>query len=211
MAIAEKIVIVGCGPGARECLTLEALSEIENAETLIGSARLLALFPEVKAKRVSVRGYRGETIEAIQQHAGQRIALLVTGDPGLASLATSVIEHFGIKACRVLPGISSVQIVFARLGISWEGVRIISAHAAVPSYNIDSLATEHAIAVLSGNAESMIWIATLARKLGELWRIDVAQDLTLPNERICEVCADELEQLPQPLRAVILFRKRGKI
>ena len=51
----------------------------------------------------------------------------------------------------------------------------------------------------------MRWIALLAHKLGNEWRIVVAEDLTLASERVFEVHADQLEQLPQPLRAVILF------
>ena len=103
-----------------------------------------------------MRGYREETILAIQQHRGRRIAVLVTGDPGLASLASAVIEHFGFSFCRVLPGISS-------------------------------------------------------HRLGNEWRIVVAEDLTLASERIFEVHADQLGQLPQSLRAVILFlRKSGE-
>lgn len=209
MAVKEKITIVGCGPGARECLTLEALSAIDNADVIIGSARLLSLFPDLKAEKVAVRGHREETIEAIEQHEGLRIAVLVTGDPGLASLASAVIEQFGLEACRVLPGISSVQIAFARVGVSWEGARIISAHATVPNFDFSTLAAERKIAVLTGDSDSMRWIASLARRLGEEWRIVVAQDLTLRDERIFEVQACELETLAQPLRAVIIFCRKS--
>jgi precorrin-6B methylase 1 len=51
----------------------------------------------------------------------------------------------------------------------------------------------------------------LAHRLGNEWRIVVAEDLTLASERIFEVHADQLGQLPQSLRAVILFlRKSGE-
>lgn len=207
MAI-NKIAIIGCGPGARECVTLEALAEIARAEAVIGTPHLLALFPNAKAETIAVRGYRQETIEGIQRLEGRRIALLVTGDPGLASLASAVIQHFGIDACRVLPGISSVQVAFARLGLSWEGARIISAHATAPSLDVGSLLSESKIAILTGAEGSMQWIASLARKLGEGWQFVVAQDLTLPSERIFGVHAEELEALPQPLRAVVVcYRK----
>ncbi len=41
----NPIVIAGCGPGARECVTPEALAAIQEAEVLIRAPRLLALFP----------------------------------------------------------------------------------------------------------------------------------------------------------------------
>ena len=206
----NKIVIVGCGPGARSCITLEALEEINSAEMVLGTARLLKLFPEIKAERVVIRGYRQEAINTLQKYEGKHIALLVTGDPGLASLSSAVIAHFGISSCRVLPGISSVQVAFARVGLSWEGSRVISAHATQPTYDVATLANENSIAVLTGNAASLQWIASLARTFGEKWRIVVAQNLTLSSERVFECDADELESLTAPLRAVVLLLRKGK-
>jgi len=210
MAVSERILIVGCGPGSRECLTLEALLAVESAEIILGTRRLLDLFPDSNAKRIMLRGYRQEAIDVLTQCVGQRVAVLVTGDPGLASLATTVIGHCGIDACRVVPGISSVQVAFARLGLSWESARIISSHAFPPELEFESLKREQTIAVLSGNAESMHWITSLADVLGDEWQVTVAKDLTLQSEQILEVAAKELETLPQPLRAVIIFRRKSK-
>lgn len=206
----KKIAIVGCGPGARECITLEALLVIESAEVLVGAARLLELFASESVERVAVRGYREETIAAIAAHAGKRIAVLVTGDPGLASLAATVVDHFGLENCHLLPGISSVQVAFARLGMDWEGARIVSAHKAVPDYDYSSFVNENKIAVLSGNVESTRWLAGLVRSLGNDWRVIVCQDLTLETESVRELGADEIEALPQPLRAVVLIVRKRK-
>jgi precorrin-6y C5,15-methyltransferase (decarboxylating) CbiE subunit len=204
----NKIAIVGCGPGARSCVTLEALAEIERAEVVIGTAHLLEIFPESKAEHIVIKGHRQEAIDALHLHEGKRVALLVTGDPGLASLSSAVVAHVGVSACRVLPGISSVQVAFARMGLSWEGARVISAHAALPALDAAALASERSIAVLTGNAASLEWVASLARTLGEQWRIVVAQDLTLRSERVFECSAKELQKLPAPLRAVVLLLRK---
>ncbi len=204
------IAIVGCGPGARECLTLEAVAAIEQAEVLIGSAHILKLFAHLKSERIALRGYREEVVAAVERCAGRRIVVVVTGDPGLASLSNAVLDRFGRTACRVLPGISSVQVAFARLGLSWEGARILSAHAALPAFSFESLAMEQTIAVLTGNADSMQWVASLAEALGGSWRTTVAQDLTLSSERIFEATPNELAALPQPLRAVIVFCRKDQ-
>jgi len=61
----------------------------------------------------------GEVLDHIDMRAyRQRIAVLVTGDPGLFSLAKPVIERFGRTRCRVIPGVSSVQTAFARIGVT---------------------------------------------------------------------------------------------
>jgi 16S rRNA C1402 (ribose-2'-O) methylase RsmI len=56
----------------------------------------------------------------------------------------------------------------------------------------------------------MHWITSLADVLGDEWQVTVAKDLTLQSEQILEVAAKELETLPQPLRAVIIFRRKSK-
>jgi precorrin-6y C5,15-methyltransferase (decarboxylating) CbiE subunit len=204
------ITIIGCGPGARECLTLEAMSAIQQAEVLIGTPRLLALFPELTAPAVPVAGRRAELFAAIEQHRDRKLAVLVTGDPGLASLAALIVERFGLAACRIIPGISSVQVAFARLGLSWERVRVLSAHAACPQYDSALLQRETAIAVLSGDANSQVWISSLAAALGPRWQATVAENLTLPDERVFIASPGELAKIPQPMRAVIIFQRTEK-
>lgn len=206
----NPIAIIGCGPGARECVTLEALLAIQQAEVLIGTPRLLSLFPELAAQAVPVSGRRAEVFDVIEQHRDRNLAVLVTGDPGLASLAAPIVERFGLAACRIIPGISSVQVAFARLGLSWEQVRILSAHALCPQYDPVLMQREKAIAVLSGDANSQQWISSLAAGLGPQWRATVAQNLTLPDERVFAASPGELAKLPQPLRAVIVFQRTEK-
>ncbi|MCP4252122.1 MAG: cobalt-precorrin-7 (C(5))-methyltransferase, partial [Candidatus Scalindua sp.] len=47
--IVNKVTIVGCGPGSKKYLTGYAMQQIINAEVLIGSRRLLSLFPDADA------------------------------------------------------------------------------------------------------------------------------------------------------------------
>ncbi len=77
---------------------------------LVGAKRLLDLFPSIHAERIVVSAEIGAVLDSIATIADhKRIAVLVTGDPGLFSLARPVIERFGLARCRVIPGISSVS------------------------------------------------------------------------------------------------------
>ena len=49
----------------------------------------------------------------------KNIAVLVTGDPGIFSLARLVIERFGREQCRVIPGISSIS---SGICSNWAGL-----------------------------------------------------------------------------------------
>ncbi len=204
---AEPICIVGCGPGAHECVTVEALRVIEHAEVLIGAPRLLDLFSEAAGVRIASQGSIDEVVAAISANQGRRIAVLVTGDPGIASLARLILERFGREACWVIPGVSSVQVAFARLGLDWTGARILSAHRELPQIDFTALKAEDKIAILTGSPGAANWAAALAELLGSRWKLFLAENLTLPGEVVRPISSDELRHATcAKLSILILLR-----
>ena len=113
--------------------------------------------------------------------------MLVTGDPGLASLAQPILKRFGRSRCRVIPGVSSLQAAFARLGLDWLGARIIDAHGKDPSVHLKTLEGIDKIAVLGGRKESLSWLLQETSALGEDFSLWACEDLTLSTERIREL------------------------
>ncbi len=203
----KKIIIVGCGPGAADYITPAARAAALKADVLIVSRRLKDLFPECPAERIdSGTDFEG-AFDAIasRRDDGQQVVVLATGDPGIASLAQPVIRRFGRESCEVIPGISSVQVAFARLGLDWQDARIISAHSSDPEASADDLRPAGKIAILGGRPGALRWTAALIPEIGEGRRVFLCEDLTLPGERIREVRADELTTLPVSTRAIILI------
>jgi cobalt-precorrin-7 (C5)-methyltransferase len=197
MAIEKKrIIIVGCGPGAADYI-----------DVLIVSQRLKGLFPEVAAERID----SGTDVEGIldtmafHRDEGLRVVLLATGDPGIASLARPVIRRFGRENCEVIPGISSVQVAFARLGLDWQDARIVTAHSRNPQVSMADLRQAGKIAILGGRPEAIRWTADLIGKLNGDRRVFLCEELTLPGEQVREVDADELRRLPVSTRAIVLI------
>ena len=208
-----KITIIGCGPGSRDYLTPAAIRAARNAGALVGAQRLLDLFPDVDAKRLPIGADIDRAVEMIAAHMDHRsVAVLVSGDPGLFSLAKRVIERFGRDACEVVPGVSSVQAAFAKLGLDWADARIISAHKENPDDAlVASLEHEDKLAILAGRGEAMEWIKDLIRRLGKSRRIFVCQDLTLEDERVSEVSEAELAGLRVGSRTIVLIVKNALI
>jgi precorrin-6y C5,15-methyltransferase (decarboxylating) CbiE subunit len=186
-------------------ITPEARSAALRADVLIGARRLLDLFPESTARIIAVRGEIDVAITAIASNRRRRVALLVTGDPGVSSLARPVLKHFGRGACQVVPGVSSVQVAFARLGVDWTDARIVSAHGVAPESEFHVLAKENKIAILAGSARAANWAADLADHLGAGWRFFAAEHLTLENERVYETSSDALRSGALPALSVLLF------
>ena len=125
----EKIFIVGIGPGAKEYLLPVALRRITEADCLIGARRALDLFPEFKKEKVCFDSRLNRVIPYLKKYRkDKKIAVLVSGDPGLYSLAQAIARNFPKDEYEVIPGISSLQLAFAQIGESWQDVKIISLH-----------------------------------------------------------------------------------
>jgi len=203
----KKIIIVGCGPGAASYITPAAEAAAEKADVLIVSQRLQDLFPECPAERIDSGTDVAGILDVIasRRDDGRQVVVLATGDPGIFSLAKPVIQRFGRENCEVIPGISSIQVAFARLGLDWQDARIISTHGSDPEVSAADLRPAGKIAVLGGRETALAWIAGLIPELGEGRRVFLCEDLTLPDEKFREVRADELIRIPVLSRAIILI------
>ena len=206
MAMIDRpITIVGCGPGGPDYLTDAARQAVDQAQLLIGASRLLALFPEAKGEQIAVGADIAAALKVMDTHIGQTpMVVLVTGDPGLHSLARPVVRHFGRALCRIIPAVSSVQAAFAAAGLDWMDSRILSAHGALPEVNTQNLLPVDKVAVLAGSSAALQWIGELAEKIAPR-RILVCEELTLPEETITEIQANELMGLEASPRTVVLL------
>lgn len=148
---------------------------------------------------------------AAQRALGRRVVVLVTGDPGICSLAQPVIRRFGLDACEIVPGISSLQVAFARVGLDWLNARFLSAHAGDPEAAPNEFHNAEKIAILAGRDGALAWIANFAAALKPARRAVVCENLTLPDERIREVEISELAALKTSSSTLVLLLKKDTL
>lgn len=129
MGLNKQVVIVGCGPGGAGYLTGMALKAVERAEVVIGTAKFLALFPETGA-RIELKQVRTEEIaQLIQGLDCHMAAVLVSGDTGTYSLASSLRRLAPAEwDVSFVPGISSIQAACALFTLEWQDMRFFSLH-----------------------------------------------------------------------------------
>lgn len=121
-----KICLVGCGCG-RETLCADAAEAIRSADALIGAPRLLDLFPETETKIPALSAK--EIAEALSSLRCSEVCVLFSGDSGFYSGARLLVPLLPENSeWRILPGISSLQLLAARLGEPWQNWRLCSAH-----------------------------------------------------------------------------------
>ncbi|MGO8746370.1 MAG: precorrin-6y C5,15-methyltransferase (decarboxylating) subunit CbiE [Thermoguttaceae bacterium] len=206
-----KMAIIGCGPGAAEYVTEAARRAAAGADVLVGSRRLLDLFPMCCEERIHVDADIPSLLERIEalRAGGRRVAVLVAGDPGLYSLAQNLIGRFGSAECEVVPAVSSVQVAFARLGLDWADARIISAHGRLPGIEAGELAGAGKIAILAGTKQALVWSAQLAGALGDDYLVFLAENLTLAEERFRQLTAEQLAMIEAASLSIVLLIRRS--
>jgi cobalt-precorrin-7 (C5)-methyltransferase len=206
MAVTQRrIKIVGVGPGSPDFITLACRRAVEQADLLIGAGHLLALFPDVHGERLAVGGNVDAALAAIAA-AGldRRVAVLVSGDPGLLSLARPVLARFGRAACEVIPGVSSIQVAFARIGLEWGNAQVIDVHGRVPVQTAATLAARNKVALMLGCARSGGWLEEVAAALRASHRFIACERLTHTDETIRELDASLLSGLATARQTIVL-------
>lgn len=204
-----KITIIGCGPGSAQFMTGAGNAAASEADFLIGNSRLLKLVNGAKGEKIDTGVNIEKTIDCIAKKREEgKVALLVSGDPGLFSLARPIVRKFGYEACNVIPGISSVQLAFAKVGLNWDDAMIISAHAADPKVDQDRATQTGKIAVLLGRDESVIWVDGFIKDIGGDKRLFVCENLGLENERFFETTTEKIGALKVASRTILLLIDR---
>ena len=207
--IVNKVTIVGCGPGSKKYLTGYALQQINNAEVLIGSRRLLSLFPDADAETFMLNNnYKLLITRIVSLTKRKKVAVLVSGDTGFFSYAKLIIDKIGIENCEVIPGISSVQLAFAKIGRAWNDACFMSLHGRTGKLAsvVKKIMENEKVAVLTDNANN---VKLIARKLLEAGlkdrKIYVCENLSLEKERIREFDVSSILKIQVRDLNVIIF------
>ena len=138
-----NITLIGTGCGTPATLTEEGKHALERADVIFGAARVLNGLPDAVTQTSD--SSREKTVEAkpkqicdlleeyIEDSNIENAAIALSGDSGFYSgariLKERILERFGdICPVEIIPGISSVQMLAARLGIPWQDWNLVSAH-----------------------------------------------------------------------------------
>lgn len=198
--ISEKpITIIGCGPGGKDYLIPIALEYINKADVLIGSRRLLSLYMNTSKKNIEITADISLVLNDIEKLICNKtsIAVLVTGDTGVASMSAPIIRKFGKNSCRCIPGISSIQLACARLCLDWSRAEIINAHKGPPIVTNETILSKETVIILCGNRTTWQWIESVAKQLDKTHDSYRCADLGQVNETISPMSLLDFKSLPE--------------
>lgn len=137
------ITIIGWDGGA---LSLDAINALASATMIVGSDRLLAAVPISEGATIVPIQPLATALETIAAHDGEVVAL-TSGDPGFFGL-TRTLRALGYRPI-VLPAVSSISMLAARLGEPWDDAVVMSAHGRDPQEAANAARALPAVFVLT--------------------------------------------------------------
>ena len=204
-----QITLAGIGMGAEALLTEEVRNRIAEADYVFGAKRMVESIKKLCKQNVKAYNcYLSKDIipliENIQENS-EKIVILFSGDTGFYSgcekLYNELCKHKGMGKAEVLPGISSLSMLSARTGISWQDAKILSTHGVEPalwkSRLLDAAKHEKKTFFLTSGVADVEEIGNLlssefAKEEWKNLKIYLGYQLSYPQEWVRCLTVDEL-------------------
>ena len=174
----EKLLVLGSGPGDESMLAGKAKDMLKTAQRILNT-REMPLAELLLSLKTPVKG---ET------------AVLVSGDCGFFSVTKTIIKDFSnTYEIEVIPGVSSVQYLSAKIKVPYDDAAIISLHGKDGNI-VPKAAYNKSVFALTGGANGAGEICrTLCHYgLGSVV-VSVGERLSYPDERIVTDTAANLK------------------
>jgi len=187
-----KVTVVGIGPGSRETMTGEVRAAIDQADGLIGASRMLkavshpgqAVFQAIAPEAIA---------NVIFSHPEcRRFTVVMSGDVGFFSGTRKLLPMLPGCEVRVLPGISSLVYLCARVNQSYEDVIPVSLHGRQRDIAQDVRRHRRVFALVGGeDGMKNLCVRLTEAGLGGV-RMYIGERLSYPDEKITEGTAETL-------------------
>ena len=189
------IVIGGIGPGSRDYLLPAVKRRAAESQLLLGSRRALELFSHLDKRTVEITADLAQVERVIAENYREAgVMVLVSGDPGLYSLASYLRRNFPEEELEIIPGVSSMQLGFARAQMSWHDAHFISLHGRDEFSRLKGLveAGEKVGVFTDGENTPAVIAGRLLEAEVEDRRTTVAENLSYEEENLVTVRLSQL-------------------
>ncbi|HHV77101.1 MAG TPA: precorrin-6y C5,15-methyltransferase (decarboxylating) subunit CbiE [Syntrophothermus lipocalidus] len=183
----SSLFVIGMGPGNPDYILPVAFKTANKCDVLVGARRYLNLFDKPQGHLIELTGNLEPVLLSAETwyKQGKRVGFLVSGDPGIFSLLPLLKTRFPDNDIEVIPGISSVQYLFAKLKRSWHDCEVVSMHGRQDVDLLSKVRNTRLLAVLTDNSNTPSAIArSLVRAGLKDKRITVGSRLSWPGELI---------------------------
>jgi len=203
----KKIIVAGIGPGDEKYITPAALEKIRNAKFLVGGRRALETF----ATSAQVTCPVTKDIDAVLNFIREKISIgqvvvMVSGDPGYYSMLDVLRKNFDAGLIEVIPSISSIQLAFAKVAMSWYDATLLSFHGRRPTDDKLKFEPHKVLGLLTDAEFNSVTISKILLNLGwaENSRLIICARLSYADEKIISTTlADAV--ISEPVKHCVLI------
>lgn len=205
-----RIDIIGIGADGPAGLRPDLVERIQAADFLAGGERHLGYVRSPRAERFVIRDNLPSLATELKQRCReQRCVVLASGDPLFYGIGTYLVGLFGPGGVRIEPAVSSMQLAFARAGISWQQAALGSIHGRDLRGTLLPLLGRRLIGLFTQDADSPAAVARFFLRYGlQDYEAVIGENLGCAEERVSR-CPD-LQQLAgrqyTPLNYLVLQR-----
>lgn len=197
--------IIGIIDDGVASLNAESLAILRATNHVIAGKRLLeTLADEIsQAKNYDLTGNLKNVPQWINDalNANESIVVLASGDPLCHGIGGFLANKIDREKLRILPNLSTIQLAFAELKLSWQNAKIVSIHSQDAGewqrgatskhglYELTQRCRQHdLLAILTSPENNPSRIARLLEieNLANDFEIAIAQNLKQPNQQITD-------------------------
>lgn len=211
----SPIYVLGVGPGGAGFLPPRTRELASACDLLIGGRRNLELFACLSVEKREIGRDMDDLldfVDAVYRH--KKVGILVSGDPGLFSLLATLRRRFPPEVLEVVPAVSALQYLFARLCLPWHDALIFSLHG----QPWEALAAELAavvrqnakVALFTDYANTPALICELLLQQGIRDRlVHIGENLSYPEEKLYRGSLEECCGLRVgPLNVMVIINEQ---
>lgn len=201
----REIAVIGIGMGSRETLTFEADAALRECDCVIGAKRMLEAVSSYGKPGFDAIA-PGKIAACIEEHPEyRRVIVAMSGDSGFYSGTKKLLPLLKTDRVRVIPGLSSMQVLCAKCHTSWDDARAVSLHGREGSLAPEVKRWGKVFALTDGSDAVKRICADLVDAGMADAVVCVGERLSYPDERITKATAKELLDYEcAPLSAVLV-------
>jgi len=199
------IYVIGLGPGNKDYILPVATKTIQNVSMVIGAKRNLDAVRE-HCKEIMALSNGFETIgHYIKKHQLDQVAVVVSGDTGFHSMLAFVQRHVDQANIRTIPGISSLQYMYSRIGLSYEEAKWVSLHGRKADLT-PYIKARTLLGILTDQDQNNRTVASLLEEAGcRDAQIYVGERLSYENEKISKLSLEECKSYQEDVLSVVVL------
>ncbi|MEW5920902.1 MAG: precorrin-6y C5,15-methyltransferase (decarboxylating) subunit CbiE [Bacillota bacterium] len=208
----SRIYVLGVGPGGAGFVPPRTRKLALSCDLLIGGRRNLELFTSLAVEKREI----GRDIDALLDFVAavyrqKRVGILISGDPGLFSLLAPLRRRFSPDVLEVVPAVSALQYLFARICLPWHDAAIFSLHGrprAMLARELAAAVRQHAkVGLFTDGRNTPALVCELLLQEGIRDRqVHIGENLSYPDEKLYRGSLEQCRGLAVgPLNVMVII------